>query len=160
MKIFLLLFLLSITPIQSRLQDDDIYQLEDLLTGKHNRHPYRPNHQQYEEEQEEETGNDDDQYIPTSFEHDKVHPSRKKVLPVDEDDTEDSSICLDKYQLRSEQLVKVSELKNGAHLIDHILLDKRTLPSNLNIREHCMLKCCSRKSCDLAMLSEKPSHVR
>jgi len=106
----------------------------------------------------------------------KVYPSRKKVLKQNEelenDDTEDdlspkksnqidlpdTPTCLNKYEIRSEELVKIKELKNGAHMIRYISLDKRTLSSNLNIREHCILNCCSEKSCDLAMLSEQPTH--
>jgi hypothetical protein len=165
MKIFILLIFALICPIELRLHKDDRYELDDLF-NQYDRVKHRPNKQEYADDDA-----DDDQYIPASYEHKKVYPSRKKVLEMDEDETKDdplppestetdSSTCLEKYEVRSEELVKVKELKNGAHMIRYILLDKRTLSSNLNLKEHCMLNCCSQKTCDVAMLSEQPTHVK
>jgi hypothetical protein len=167
MNIFILLVFVLISPIELRLHNDQRFELDDLL-NQYDRVKHRPNKQEYNDDDDDDD-NGDDQYIPPSYERKKVNPSRKKVLQPDEEDTNDdqlpttstesdSSTCLDKYEIQSEQLVKVKELKNGAHMIRYVLLDKRTLPSTLNIKEHCMLNCCSQKTCDVAMLSEQPTH--
>jgi hypothetical protein len=168
MNIFILLVFVLISPIELRLHNDQRFELDDLL-NQYDRVKHRPNKQEYNDDDDDDD-NGDDQYIPPSYERKKVNPSRKKVLQPDEEDINDdqlpttstesdSSTCLDKYEIQSEQLVKVKELKNGAHMIRYVLLDKRTLPSTLNIKEHCMLNCCSQKTCDVAMLSEQPTHV-
>jgi hypothetical protein len=170
MKFFILLVFVLISPIELRLHDDDErFELDDLL-NQYDRHKNQPSKKLYNNDDDAE--NTDDQYMPSAYEHKKAYPSRKKVLQSDYEDisidepsttqaTEpDSSTCLDKYDIRSEQLVKVKELKNGAHLIRYVLLDKRTLSSTLNIKEHCMVNCCEQKTCDVAMLSEQPTHVR
>jgi hypothetical protein len=181
MKIFIFVFFLSITSIELRRHnddnDDDIYELDDLLKNTYDQQKYRPN-KKYLPDQNDDDDDVDEDYIPPSSKHKKVYPSRKKVLhdneESDNDDTEnqflpkttdqndlsDPSTCLNQYEIRSEQLVKIKELKNGARMLPYILLDKRTLPSNLNMKEHCMMNCCSQKNCDLAMLSEQPTHVK
>ena len=169
MNFFILLIFVLISPIELRLHDDERFELDDLL-NQYDRHKYRPNKKLYDDD--ENNNDDDDQYIPSGYEHKKAYPSRKKVLQPEDEDISidepsstaaaepDESICLDKYDIQSEQLVKVKELKNGAHLIRYVLLDKRTLPSTLNIKEYCMVNCCEQKTCDVAMLSEQPTHVR
>jgi len=182
MKIFILIFILSINSIESRFRNDDIYELDDLLK-KYDRYNYRPNKPYIPDLTDDDDNNngdeDDDQYIPSSYQHKKLYPSRKKVLNENEEsenddtlnelllpkttttttDVSDTSLCFNDYTIRSEQLIKVKELKNGAHMIRYTLIDKRLLSSNHNIKDNCMLDCCSEKNCDLAMLSEQPTHV-
>lgn len=171
MKIFILVLVLLISPCELRQRnngdndddDNEIYELDDLFNQA--RHRFRPEKQQYDNEED-----GDDQYVPSLPEHRKTHPSRKKVLDEDNDDEEreesfpstesDSATCVDKYAMRSEQLVKVRELKDGAHMIRYVVLDKRTISPRYNLKEHCMIKCCEQKNCDLAMLSEQATHVR
>jgi len=182
MKIFILFLLLLISPVElrRRTDDDDIYELDDTNNNKYDRPKHYPNKQYIADENDD----DDDQYYPSSFQQKKVYPSRKKVLneneynndepesnvPSDDllpteiatthqNDLSDKSKCINKYDINSEQLVKVKELKNGAHMIRHVLIDKRSLPSDVNIRDSCMLDCCTEETCDLAMLSEQPTHV-
>jgi hypothetical protein len=181
MKIFILFLLLLISPVELRRRtDDDIYELDDTNNNLYDRPKHYPNKQYIADENDD----DDDQYYPSSFQQKKVYPSRKKVLneneynndepesnvPSDDllpaeitttnqNDLSDKSICINKYDINSEQLVKVKELKNGAHMIRHVLIDKRSLPSDVNIRDSCMLDCCTEETCDLAMLSEQPTHV-
>lgn len=165
MKIFVLFLILFLSPCECRQRNDDddneIYQLDDIFNQP--RHRFRAN-KQYDNEDE-----GDDQYIPSVSEHKKTYPSRKKVLEDDSDDGEgddslpstesDSATCVDKYDMRSEQLVKVKDLKDGAHMIRYVILDKRTISPRYNLKEHCMIKCCGQKNCDLAMLSEQATHV-
>jgi len=170
MKIFILLLLIS--PIQLRLHNDDIYELDNLL-NKYDKYKYRP------DESYISNDDDNDQDFPSSYQHKKVHPSRKKIDNTDResetDDSEDSLVlqktttqpdelsntvsCFNGYNVQSEQLVKVKELKNGARMIQHTLIDKRTLSANVDIKDECMLTCCAEKTCDLAMISEQPTHV-
>lgn len=180
MKIFILVLFLFISPIELRLRNDDIYELDDLLK-KYDRFNFRPNKpyitddDNVNENDNDDNDNDGDEYIPSSYQHKKVHPSHKKVLPDNEksenefllpkstkpaDDLSDTSSCFNGYNTQSEQLVKIKELTNGAHMIRYTLIDKRSLASNHNIKDNCMLECCSQKSCDLAMLSEQPTHVK
>jgi hypothetical protein len=44
-------------------------------------------------------------------------------------------------------------------MIQHTLIDKRRLSANVDIKDECMLTCCAEKTCDLAMISEQPTHV-
>jgi len=52
-------------------------------------------------------------------------------------------------------LVKVKELRNGAHLIRFVTIGESASSHGLNKRDVCMLHCCVEKNCDLAMLSEQ-----
>lgn len=176
MKICLLVLLLLISPsdLRQRNNDDDendeIYQLDDLLNQA--RHGFRPSKQR----EYDDDNDDDNQFIPSFSESKKKSSSRKKVLHNDDDDDDDGGenvednssksiiesdpgVCVEKYAMRSEQLVKVKELTNGAHMIRYVLLDKRTISSMYSLKEHCMIKCCEQKTCDLAMLSEQATHV-
>ena len=180
MKICILFLLITISPIELRRRNEDYYELEDLLNNNYQRPKHHPNKPYVPEP------TDDDQYVPSLPDDEKPYPSRKKVLDEndngvfnqesDNDDQSDqiiqsttttinenemskTSSCTNKYDIKSEQLVKVKELKNGAHMIRYVLIDKRTLSPNLKVKDGCMLACCSEKTCDLAMLSEKPAHV-
>jgi hypothetical protein len=177
MKILIVLLLLSISPIELRIHTEDLYELENLINDNYDRPKHRQN-KPYIPDQV-----DDDQYEPSPPMKEKTNLSHKKVLDENEylnpeSDTDDgidqlipsttteesdaydeSSSCINKYDVKLEQLVKVKELKNGAHMIRFVLIDKRTLSPNLNVKDSCMLACCSEKTCDLAMLSEQPTHV-
>lgn len=164
MKICLLVLVLLISPCELRQRNnddydnDEIYQLDELLNEA--RHALRPSKQQ----QYDDDNGDDDQFIPSFSEHKKKNPSRKKVLQNDDEESSKSSesdpgVCVEKYSIQSEQLVKVKELTNGAHMLRFVLLDKRTISSIYNLKQHCMIKCCEQSTCDLAMLSEQATHV-
>jgi hypothetical protein len=174
MKIFILLLLL-ISPIELRLHNDDIYELDNLL-NKYDKYKYRPDKSYISNDDDD----DDEQDFPSSYQHKKAHPSRKKIdntnkesetddsedplllkktTTTQHDDLSDTVSCFNGYNLQIEQLVKVKELKNGAHMIQHTLIDKRTLGADVDIRDECMLNCCAEKTCDLAMISEQPTHV-
>ncbi|CAF1957165.1 unnamed protein product [Rotaria magnacalcarata] len=160
-----------ISHVEQRRHDDDLLELDDLLSGY--RHNYRPKRPHIVDQIA-----DDDQDTP-SYDYEKPSPSRKKVLDENDDvgeesnnndddddnrlipaktnvdDASDKSTCVSTYDVRLEQLVKV---KDGAHMIRHFLVDKRTLKPNLNVQDTCMTGCCEEKTCDLAMLSEKPTN--
>jgi hypothetical protein len=179
MKTFILFLLITISPIELRRHNEDYYELEDLLNNNYE----RPKHHSNKPYVPEPT--DEDQYVPSLPDNEKPYPSRKKVLDendndifnqesdnddrsnqviqstttINEKEMSETSSCTNKYDIKSEQLVKVKELKNGAHMIRYVLIDKRTLSPNLKVKDSCMLACCSEKTCDLAMLSEKPAHV-
>ncbi|CAF0843239.1 unnamed protein product [Rotaria sordida] len=176
MKIFIAFLLLLISPIELRRHNDDMYELDDLLKTQYN-YRHRPYKQNFYDQ------SDDERYDPSLFQHEKLSSSRKKVLDENDDivneesesndgtdrlkltttiinqnDLSDQSLCINKYDIKYEQLIKVKELKNGAHMIRYILIDKRSLSSNMNIHDSCMFNCCEETTCDLAMLSEQPTH--
>ncbi|CAF1114091.1 unnamed protein product [Adineta ricciae] len=191
MKIAILVLLLLISPIELRRHenedDDDNYELSDLLKEQFNQYQHhgKPS---FDQEETNTNDDDDDQYYSSSHRRTKTHPSRKKVLPDnifnnedsntddvttritssadkittpttnDQHDMSDSSVCTDKYDIKSEQLVRVKELTSGARMIRYTLVDKRTLPMGVTVKDGCMSNCCAEKSCDLAMLSEQPTH--
>lgn len=73
---------------------------------------------------------------------------------------DEASLCINEFDLKSEQLVKVKELKNGAHMIRFVRIEEPSTSHGLDIRDICMLNCCVEKYCDLAMLSEQRTNVR
>ncbi|CAF2500956.1 unnamed protein product [Rotaria sp. Silwood2] len=177
MKILIVFLFLLISSIELRRHDDDMYDLDDILNTNYN-HKRRPHKQNFYDQ------NDDEQYYPSSYQDEKLSPSHKKPFDQNDDiseesenndditdkkipsskptikqnDLSDTLLCTNKYDIKSEQLVKVKELKNGAHMIRYVLIDKRSLSSNMNIQDNCMLNCCEETTCDLAMLSEQPTH--
>jgi hypothetical protein len=186
--VLLLILLVPPIELRRRDDDDnnDFYKLADLLGDRYERPKHRLNPSYRLDETNNDDDGDDgesDREYPPVFPGNKVHPSRKKVLEDNESnneepegddvttpslpsstttvatDSSDSSVCLNKYETTSEQLVKVKELTNGAHMIRYVLVDKRTLPVGLKVRDACILDCCAEKTCDLAMLSEQPTHV-
>jgi len=72
---------------------------------------------------------------------------------------DEASLCINEYDIKTEQLVKVKELKNGAHMIRFIFIDEPSSSHGLDIKDICMLNCCVEKNCDLAMLSEQRTNV-
>jgi hypothetical protein len=72
---------------------------------------------------------------------------------------EEASLCINEYDIKTEQLVKVKELKNGAHMIRFVRIDEPFSSHGLDIKDICMLNCCVEKYCDLAMLSEQRTNV-
>jgi len=156
----IILFCIFIHSIDLSSYDEEIDEIKDLLSKK-----FRLGNN------DDDDDDDDGEYIPTRSQHGQSYPSRKKIqntedeIEFDEPKTYSSSkesdeTCVEKYELRSEQLVKVKELKNGARMIRFVVLDKRSLPSRYSIKQYCMMNCCAQKACDLAMLSDKPGHVR
>ncbi|CAF3559988.1 unnamed protein product [Rotaria sp. Silwood1] len=68
---------------------------------------------------------------------------------------EEASLCINEFDIKTEQLVKVKELKNGAHMIRFVRIDEPSSSHGLDIKDICMLNCCVEEKCDLAMLSEQ-----
>ena len=72
---------------------------------------------------------------------------------------DEASLCINEYDMKSEKLVKVNELKNGARMIRFIRIEEPSSSHGLDVRDICMLNCCVEKDCDLAMLSEQRTKV-
>lgn len=72
---------------------------------------------------------------------------------------EEAALCINEFDIKTEQLVKVKELKNGAHMIRFVRIEEPTSSHGLDIKDICMLNCCVEKNCDLAMLSEQRTNV-
>ena len=72
---------------------------------------------------------------------------------------DEASLCINEYDVKSEKLVKVNELKNGAHMIRFVRIEEPSSSHGLDIKDICMLNCCVEKDCDLAMLSEQRTKV-
>jgi hypothetical protein len=72
---------------------------------------------------------------------------------------EEASLCINEFDIKTEQLVKVKELKNGAHMIRFVRIDEPSSSHGLDVKDICMLNCCVEKNCDLAMLSEQRTNV-
>ncbi|CAF1614580.1 unnamed protein product [Rotaria magnacalcarata] len=68
---------------------------------------------------------------------------------------DEASLCINEFDVKTEQLVKVKELKNGAHMIRFVRIDEPSTAHGLDIKDICMLNCCVEENCDLAMLSEQ-----
>jgi len=113
--------------------------------------------------------NNDDSDKPSSSSR-RVHSSKstnsskysKSNLPqttTAESYLEEASLCINEFDIKSEQLVKVKELKNGAYMIRFVRIEEPSVSHGLDIRDICMLNCCVEKNCDLAMLSEQRTNV-
>ena len=93
--------------------------------------------------------------------------NRSKIListtttttPTTQNYLEEASLCINEYDIKQEQLVKVKELKNDAHMIRFIHIEEPSSSHGLDIKDICMLNCCVEKNCDLAMLSEQRTNV-
>lgn len=72
---------------------------------------------------------------------------------------DEASLCINEFDVKTEQLVKVKDLKNGAHMIRFVHIEEPSTSHGLDIRDICMLNCCVEKYCDLAMLSEQRTNV-
>lgn len=72
---------------------------------------------------------------------------------------DEASLCINEFDVKPEQLVKVKEFKNGAHMIRIVRIDEPSAAHGLDVRDVCMLNCCVEKLCDLAMLSEQQTKV-
>jgi hypothetical protein len=72
---------------------------------------------------------------------------------------EEASLCINEFDVKTELLIKVKELKNGAHMIRFVRIEEPSSSHGLDIKDICMLNCCVEKYCDLAMLSEQRTNV-
>ena len=72
---------------------------------------------------------------------------------------DEASLCINEFDVKNEQLVKVKEFQNGAHMIRIVRIEEPSSSHGLDIKDICMLNCCVEKSCDLAMLSEQATNV-
>jgi hypothetical protein len=87
-----------------------------------------------------------------------VLPTTTTITP-EENYLEQASLCINEFDVKTEQLVKVKELKNGAHMIRFVRIEEPSSSHGLDIKDICMLNCCVEKYCDLAMLSEQRTNV-
>jgi hypothetical protein len=90
---------------------------------------------------------------------DTINRATQKTKTTTQSYTEEASLCINEFDVKTEQLVKVKELKNGAHLIRFIRIEEPSSSHGLDIKDICMLNCCVEKNCDLAMLSEQRTNV-
>lgn len=72
---------------------------------------------------------------------------------------DEASLCINEFDIKNEQLVKVKELKDGAHMIRFVHITEPSSSHGLDIKDICMLNCCVEEKCDLAMLSEQSTNV-
>jgi hypothetical protein len=95
--------------------------------------------------------------------HSRLSDGSNRVAPpattTEENYLEQASLCINEFDVKTEQLVKVKELKNGAHMIRFVRIDEPSSSHGLDIKDICMLNCCVEKYCDLAMLSEQRTNV-
>lgn len=95
--------------------------------------------------------------------HSRSSDTRNRPAPsttTQQNYLDEASLCINEFDTKSEQLVKVKELKNGAHMIRFVRIEEPSTSHGLDIRDICMLNCCVEKYCDLAMLSEQRTNVR
>jgi hypothetical protein len=133
--------------------------------------------------------NNNEDFSSSKFQREKKYSSRKKILEdIDEPEKplrhshssktnnrsnsnhivstttqqsflEEASLCINEFDVKTEQLVKVKELKNGAHMIRFVRIEEPSATHGLDVKDICMLNCCVEKYCDLAMLSEQRTNV-
>ncbi|UJR31178.1 hypothetical protein I4U23_018685 [Adineta vaga] len=87
-----------------------------------------------------------------------INRNSQKIKTTTENYAEEASLCINEFDVKAEQLVKVKELKNGARMIRFVRLEEPTAAHGLDLKDICMLNCCVEKDCDLAMLSEQRSN--
>ena len=184
-----ILFLLLFIPLVSlRLHTDDLFELEELLRPEHKSHikssyfDYLLGDNNNDENDDdapryrlppkktygvEEDNDDDDAFVPPIKPHPDETPddddsppdettTRTKVRPK----TEESSKCIDQYEIKSEQIVRVKYLQDNARLMRMISIEQPSASSQFSLKEICIMKCCAEKDCDLAMLSEQHTRVK
>ena len=83
----------------------------------------------------------------------------RAIKTTTESYVDEASLCINEFDIKTEQLVKVKELKNGAHMIRFIRIEEPSSSHGLTVRDICMLNCCIEEGCDLAMLSEQRTNV-
>ncbi|CAF0740553.1 unnamed protein product [Adineta steineri] len=86
---------------------------------------------------------------------DTINHATQKMKTTTENYAEEASLCINEFDVKTETLVKVKELKNGAHMIRFVRIEEPSSSHGLDIKDICMLNCCVEKTCDLAMLSEQ-----
>ena len=141
----------------------------------------------YEQADPKKLNLNDENDIPSVSEN-KKYSSRKKVLEQYENNDDDqeklnpnrwsktrnqsssattpanfadeASLCINEFDIKTEQLIKVKEMQNGAHMIRIVHVEEPSSTHGLTVRDICMLNCCVEKDCDLAMLSEQRTAVK
>lgn len=165
------LFLLVFIPLVSlRLHTDDLRELEELLQPEHKSH-IKSSYFDYLLGNNDDVDDDDVEISPFRFPSRKIYENDDDFVPPIEfnrDDetttmkirpkTEDASKCVDQYEIKSEQIVRVKYLKDNAKLMRMISIEQPSASSQFSLKEICIMKCCAENDCDLAMLSEQ--HTR
>jgi hypothetical protein len=158
MKLFIFIFFLIIIQVDLRRQNDndDIYELDNLSNQRDKKYPSR------KKVLDDNDNNDVEPEKPVHHSHSSKTNNRTNTLKTTTEKSyiEEASLCINEYDVKNEQLVKVKELKNGAHMIRFVLIDEPTSSHGLDIKDICMLNCCVEKNCDLAMLSEQRLKVK
>ena len=119
--------------------------LEDVDTGDE---PEKPPHRSHSSKTNNQSGFSD-----------TINRATQKTKTTTQSYVEEASLCINEFDIKTEQLVKVKELKNGARLIRFIRIEEPSSSHGLNIKDICMLNCCVEKNCDLSMLSEQRTNV-
>ena len=150
MKLSLVLLVVFISNVQLRRHLDDLFELENLLNNKYERH----SSQAHTDALLDLFDNDD------QVDYSEERRTTSSVVTEKIANLGSSSSCVNQYEIKPESLVKVKYLTDDAHLIRFITIEQPSISSELSLKEICMLKCCAERGCDLAMLSEQQTRVK
>jgi hypothetical protein len=160
MYVYLILFSLFVVhaDVHHHHHVNDLFKLEELFKSKYNRHGTRIDSadlldllRSNQDASRSSDENNDEQDSNTILDE----LTTRKVPLI----SESLSTCIDQYETKSEQLVKVKYLHDNAFMIRFVSIDPPSVASTLSLKEICLAKCCSEPNCDLAMLSEQHTHV-
>jgi len=186
MKLFIFLLILLIVHVDCRRHNDsnDIYELvnhkshgnkeyfQDLFDNDQDLSSSFQREKKYSSRKkvlEDVDNNNDEIEKPARRPHSSKTNNRSRLsdtenqviqtTTTEQSYLEEASLCINEFDVKTEQLVKVKELKNGAHMIRFVRIDEPSSSHGLDIKDICMLNCCVEKNCDLAMLSEQRTNV-
>lgn len=163
MKRFLLIFVLLFSCAHFRRHIDDLYELEELLKDKHERHSSRLNSEDllslFEPEEDFQQSSEENESNENERLDEKTTSTTSSPREKNSSTIGTSSKCLNQYETKPDSLVKVKYLNKEGRLIRYVSIEQPSISSELSLREICMLKCCAEPTCDLAMLSEQPATV-
>lgn len=187
MKPIILLFLLLIVHVDLRGHNDkdNLYELDELLS-KYDHQKSQSNKEYLQDLSDDnqqssstfqrekkypsrkkvlediDTGDEPTHRVHSSKSNnqsDTINRGAQKIKTTTQSYAAEASLCINEFDVKSEQLVKVKELKNGAYMIRFIRIEEPSASHGLDIKDICMLNCCVEKNCDLAMLSEQRTKV-
>lgn len=181
----LLLIPVELRDHQNRYKNDSIYEIDNLVNNykshsnkeysqdllnndKDSREPFQ-REKKYSARKKvlNEVDNRDEQEKPlrrtnlskSNNRSDLSNKSNRIIPTTTQSYLEEASLCINEYDIKTEQLVKVKEFKNGARMIRFVRIDEPSSTHGLDIKDICMLNCCVEEACDLAMLSEQRTNV-
>jgi hypothetical protein len=169
MKFAILLGFLFIIQVDLRRQkeNNDLYELDNLYNReKSDSSSSFQREKKYPSRKKilEDGDNGDEPEKPVHHAHSSKTSNRTILSNTPKTTTqqnyiEEASLCINEFDIKTEQLVKVKELKDGARMLRFVHVDEPTSSHGLDIKDICMLNCCVEKYCDLAMLSEQRTKV-